>query len=240
VVNTSDGTVAQQLDYDEFGRVTLNTNPGFQPFGFAGGLYDNQTDLVRFGARDYDASTGRWTSKDPLLLASDLSVYVYALGDPINLLDPDGENAIVVTVFGGALAGAGLELALQLWQNCFDLSAVNWADVGMAAVLGGALSGVGGGLLKFLNRPYWRYVNPGSNPASNWLTRGRGWKPPYGRDFQRAQQMLQLPHMPTNVVRVDVTWWKYVAGPRRVQPWHNPQWGSGGGWEYYRAWRFPR
>ena len=56
----------QQLEYDEFGVVTLDTNPGFQPFGFAGGLYDADTGLVRFGARDYDAVTGRWTAKDPI------------------------------------------------------------------------------------------------------------------------------------------------------------------------------
>lgn len=31
VVNTTDGTVAQELAYDEFGRVLLDTNPGFQP-----------------------------------------------------------------------------------------------------------------------------------------------------------------------------------------------------------------
>ncbi len=43
-----------RLDYDEFGRVLLDTNPGFQPFGFAGGHYDPDTQLVRFGARDYD------------------------------------------------------------------------------------------------------------------------------------------------------------------------------------------
>jgi hypothetical protein len=29
----------QELRYDAFGRVVLDTNPGFQPFGFAGGLY---------------------------------------------------------------------------------------------------------------------------------------------------------------------------------------------------------
>jgi YD repeat-containing protein len=52
VVSTTDGTVAQRIDYDEFGRVTQNSNPGFQPFGFAGGLYDDQTGLLRFGARD--------------------------------------------------------------------------------------------------------------------------------------------------------------------------------------------
>ncbi len=39
-VDLSNGQIAHRLDYDEFGKVTLDTNPGFQPFGFAGGLYD--------------------------------------------------------------------------------------------------------------------------------------------------------------------------------------------------------
>ena len=40
VVNASTGAVAQRIDYDALGLVTLDTNPGFQPFGFAGGIYD--------------------------------------------------------------------------------------------------------------------------------------------------------------------------------------------------------
>ena len=45
--------IAQRMDYDEFGNVITDTHPGFQPFGFAGGLYDLHTRLTRFGARDY-------------------------------------------------------------------------------------------------------------------------------------------------------------------------------------------
>jgi RHS repeat-associated protein len=94
VVNTETGAIVQRLDYDEFGRVLLDTNPGFQPFGFAGGLYDPATGLTRYGARDYDAETGRWTTKDPLLFAGlDGNLYRYAGGDPVNLADLTGLGA---------------------------------------------------------------------------------------------------------------------------------------------------
>jgi RHS repeat-associated protein len=67
VINTDTGAVVQRMEYGPFGQVTEDTNPGFQPFGFAGGLYDRDTGLVRFGARDYEPRTGRWTAKDPIL-----------------------------------------------------------------------------------------------------------------------------------------------------------------------------
>jgi RHS repeat-associated protein len=73
VINVADGTVAQRIEYDEFGRVSSDTAPGFQPFGFAGGLVDRETGLVRFGARDYDPHTGRWTTKEPRICLPDES-----------------------------------------------------------------------------------------------------------------------------------------------------------------------
>jgi RHS repeat-associated protein len=78
-------------DYDEFGNVTRDTTPGFQPFGFAGGLYDPDTSLVRFGARDYDASIGRWVAKDPIGFGGGVNLYAYCYGDPVNKVDLAGK-----------------------------------------------------------------------------------------------------------------------------------------------------
>ena len=91
VIDIATGTTAQRLDYDAFGNVITDTNPGFQPFGFAGGIYDPVTGLTRFGHRDYDAETGRWTAKDPLrFFAGDTNLYGYVLNDPVNFVDPKG------------------------------------------------------------------------------------------------------------------------------------------------------
>jgi RHS repeat-associated protein len=91
VVNSLTGAVAQSMDYDEFGNVISDTSPGFQPFGFAGGLYDVETGLTHYGARDYDASVGRWLQKDPILFAGgDTNLYGYVLSDPISYIDPTG------------------------------------------------------------------------------------------------------------------------------------------------------
>jgi RHS repeat-associated protein len=74
-----------------YGNVIVDTNPGFQPFGFAGGIYDIDTGLVRFGARDYSPVEGIWTSKDPILFkGEDTNLYRYAENNPMLFVDPQG------------------------------------------------------------------------------------------------------------------------------------------------------
>jgi RHS repeat-associated protein len=117
VVDTSSGDVIEEVDYDEFGNVVNDTSHAQEPFGFAGGLYDGDTGLVRFGARDYDASVGRWTSKDPIRFAGgSFNLYGYALIDPVNRLDMDGMDstdcAIALFQEGVVCFYAGLDPAL--------------------------------------------------------------------------------------------------------------------------------
>lgn len=91
VVNAADGTVAERIDYDAWGNVTLDTNPGFVCQGYTGGLRDPATELVRFGARDYDPSVGRWTCKDPIGFGGGgENLYGYVANSPANGIDPDG------------------------------------------------------------------------------------------------------------------------------------------------------
>jgi len=141
VIDTSTGTVAQRMDYDEFGNVLLDTNPGFHPFGFAGGLYDQHTGLTRFGARDYDAQVGRWTAKDPIrFLAGNTNLYGYALNDPVNGLDPSGldvwffglQSSAFLGPFDKPGRGVGKEVTIGLAFDWNTLSSHKFQTVGIA------------------------------------------------------------------------------------------------------------
>lgn len=92
VVNADSGDIVQEIEYGPFGTPTfISGDPEFQPFGFAGGLYDIHTGLVRFGVRDYDPEAGRFTAKDPILFAGGtVNLYAYVGNDPLNLVDPSG------------------------------------------------------------------------------------------------------------------------------------------------------
>jgi RHS repeat-associated protein len=91
VVNATNGNVMQRMDYDVWGRVTNDTNPGFQPFGFGGGIYDPDTGLVRLGVREYDPEAGRFMTKDIEFFHADGgNLYAFANGDPVNHVDSTG------------------------------------------------------------------------------------------------------------------------------------------------------
>jgi len=120
-------------------------NPGFQPFGFAGGIYDLETKLTRFGARDYDAEIGRWTAKDPIGFAGgDTNLFGYVLGDPVNWVDPFGlastkEKVMQVLAVGAIRAYAADKLA----------------DEAMDATTNSGLSGLHNGPADAFRHCYW-------------------------------------------------------------------------------------
>jgi RHS repeat-associated protein len=94
VVRASDGAIVQRMRHDPWGRIEEDyVAAGLEPmpFGFAGGVFDRDTGLVHFGAREYDPSVGRWVEKDPSDFAGgDTNVYAYVGGRTVDRVDPSG------------------------------------------------------------------------------------------------------------------------------------------------------
>ncbi|MCM2352177.1 MAG: RHS repeat-associated core domain-containing protein [Pseudobdellovibrio sp.] len=121
-----------------------NTNPNFQHLAFAGGLYDQDTKFLRFGARDYDPTIGRWTTKDPVEFDSgDTNLYAYVSGNPTSMIDPDGESGLP-----GAFVGAAFEIAIQAanlkaqGKDVYDYKNYDGYDIAIAAAVGAIAPGI--------------------------------------------------------------------------------------------------
>ncbi|MBC8212879.1 MAG: PKD domain-containing protein [Gammaproteobacteria bacterium] len=105
VVSDATGSVIKTIVYDAFGRRISDSNPEFDlQIGFAGGLEDTDTALVRFGFRDYEQISGRWAARDPILYeGGQINLYVYVGNNPLSQRDPLG----LWCVGGSAYLGVG-------------------------------------------------------------------------------------------------------------------------------------
>jgi RHS repeat-associated protein len=83
-----------EINYDAWGNVTLDTNPEFVAMGYARGVRDAATELVRFGGRGYEPSVGRWTYKDPIGFADGSNLFAYVGNRPSDLSDSPGLGGV--------------------------------------------------------------------------------------------------------------------------------------------------
>jgi RHS repeat-associated protein len=122
VVSDASGAVVKSLAYDSFGVPLADSNPAFDlSIGFAGGLADPATGLVRFGLRDYEPLSGRWTARDAALFQADqANLYVYVGNDPVNHRDLGGFVSVSASAY--ALLGVGVKLSItgQGFSFCWE------------------------------------------------------------------------------------------------------------------------
>jgi len=115
--------------------------------------YDDDTGLVRFGARDYDAYTGRWTAKDPILFGGGLTnLYSYVGSNPINVIDPTGRGWEDIFPWLGNDANGGSILGKLLsFPNTYAA-----AQLGALTALctDAEFSGIGNNAIEFTGVPW--------------------------------------------------------------------------------------
>jgi len=92
LVNAADGTVSANYEYAPFGEVVRSTGPLARnnPIRFSTKYQDDESDLVYYGYRYYNASTGRWPNRDPLGEKGGLNLYGFVGNNSINKFDPFG------------------------------------------------------------------------------------------------------------------------------------------------------
>jgi RHS repeat-associated protein len=103
----SGASVSATREYDAFGGVASSSGSWQGPFGAAGafGYQTEASGLHLLGHRYYDASLGRFLSRDPIGDGSNW--YAYCGNDPVAFADPAGEVAWFI-IAGILIAGAAL------------------------------------------------------------------------------------------------------------------------------------
>ncbi len=114
-----------------------------QPFKYAGqvGIIDEGNNLYYMRARYYDANIGRFISEDPAGFAGGLNLYAYVGGNPVMLVDPDGNIPLlaIIPATGGLISG-GFN-AYDAYQN--NKNVFTAFGTGFVSGATGTLAGMG-------------------------------------------------------------------------------------------------
>ena len=133
VIADAAGTIVKEVVYDAFGNVTADSSPDLAlAIGFAGGLSDPVTGLVRFGFRDYDPVAGSWTGRDPILFGgAQANLYAYVRNDPVDLVDPSGLASVEASAYDGFGGGGKIAIDGSGMSFCAELGVGIGASVGV-------------------------------------------------------------------------------------------------------------
>ena len=88
----NDGNVVNEISYDAFGNITLETNGNVNfRFSYTGRELDEETGLYNYRSRYYDPAVGQFINEDTIgFNGGDSNLYRYVGNNPLNYIDPFG------------------------------------------------------------------------------------------------------------------------------------------------------
>lgn len=98
LITDENQAVAATYIYEPYGNTTTTTGPmaTVNPYRYGSGWVDSQSGLIKFGARYYSPSLGRFIQRDPS--GQEVNSYGYANNNPIANADPSGLTSVGGTI----------------------------------------------------------------------------------------------------------------------------------------------
>jgi RHS repeat-associated protein len=159
-LTATDGAVVWRAHYEAFGKAIIDPGPSItNNLRFPGHYYDEETEHHYNWHRHYDPTTGRYIASDPIGLKGGLDTYLYANGNPVGYVDPDGQIPLpLITGSIGAVTGFVGSIAGQLISNGANWGCINWKN----AFIAGGVGAVSGAFAPFFATNLLRAASLGS------------------------------------------------------------------------------
>ncbi|MDQ2827636.1 MAG: malectin domain-containing carbohydrate-binding protein [Chloroflexota bacterium] len=163
-------TVQDSYRYDAWGDVLAQSGSVANSFLYDGQQYDSATGLYYLRARYMDPATGRFLSMDPQAGSpqdpTTLHRYLYAGDDPVQYVDPSGQESVIELSFANTIQG--LILRASLFLGVFKRSAQAAQTIGKAGQGAASLTNITSAVNEIVSLYYTDHLGVADGATALW------------------------------------------------------------------------